>query len=222
MEVHINTNQIHLLMNKNSLSESNRYIISQKIQNIINYISYLNTIKSTDETLNAELTAISLLLANEQKATAKIIVSKNNLLSKNLIKSMSTQKENLLQMIEINQLHLEAELKRLNQKLNYPVLRTESSFLTKLFNLFKIPFKNSTYTKNKGSIRLMREKIDLTTSKLNSLEKKKEDLAKELGYTGTDALRYLNKVTYNSFLPVYDTSNSHLENLKNKITFFDN
>ena len=135
---------------------------------------------------------------------------------------MSTQKENLLQMIEVSQLRLEAELKRLNEKLSYPVLKTEPSFFNKIFNLFKIPFKNSSYKKNDGSIRLMREKIDLTTSKLNSLEKKKEDLTKELGCTGADALKHLNKVTYNSFLPLYDTSNSHLENLKNKITFFNN
>ena len=217
MEVQINATQIHTLMNEHSLSDSTRNEISNKIHNIINFINFLNTIKSNDDNLKSQLLELSILLSQEQKATARIIVSKNNLLSKNLIKSMATQKENLLQVIEISQLRLEAELKNLNEKLSYLVIKTETSFFNKLFSIFKIPFKNKKL-QNNATINHTREKISLTTSKLNSLEKRKEDLAQEFGSTGTDALKYLNKITYKAFLPVYDISNSHLENLKNKIT----
>jgi len=222
METHIDTNQIYLLMNEHTLSDFDKKEISIKFNNLINFINYLNNIKTADNKLKQDLSNFNTLLSIEQKATAKKIVSKNNLLSKNLIKSMTTQKENLLQIIEINQLHLEAELKRLNEKLTYPAIKAETSFFNRLFSLFKVPFKNKSHKKITNSIKDTREKINLTTSELSTLEKKKEDLSKEFGLTGTEALKYLNRVTYNSFLPVYDTSNSHLENLKNKITLLNN
>jgi len=221
MEIQFNTNQIYTLMNEHSLSESVKLQISNKIQALINFMNYLNTVKKADPTFKSELASIHALLSKEQKSTAKMIVSKNNMLSKNLIKSMSTQKENLLQVLEISQLRLEAELKKLNEKISYPAVKTEVSFFNKLFTLFKIPFKTTGRKKYISSAIRTREEISLTTSKINSLEQKKEDLVKEFGCTGTESLRYLNKITYNSFLPVYDTSDSHLQNLKNKITILN-
>jgi len=222
MEAQFNTNQIYLLMNEHSLSEFNKKEITQKLQKLTSFMNYLNTINTLDDTLKNELTALNNLLSIEQKTTARLIVSKNNLLSKSLIKSMANQKENLLQVLEISQLRLEAELKRLNATINYPAIKTEVSFFNKIFNLFRVPFKNINSSKKTSPINRTREKISLTTSKLNNLEKRKEDLVKEFGCTGNEALRYLNKITYNSFLPIYDTSNSHLENLKNKLSVLNN
>ena len=222
MEVQFNANHIYKLMSEHSLSDITKNEITKKIYNLINFMNFLNNTKTIDASEKNELLTIYNSLAIEQKKTAKLLVSKNNLLSKNFIKSMATQKENLLQMLEISQLRLEAELKNLNEKLSYPAIKTESSFFTKLFSLFKVPFKNITHIKKTPPINHTREKINSTTSKINSLEKRKEELSREFGTTGNEALRYLNKITYNSFLPVYDTSNSHLENLKNKITLLNN
>jgi len=214
------TNQLSILMNENSLSDFNKETIKIKINNLLNLMNYLSNIKTTDNTLSNELLEIYALLIKEQKTTARAIVCKNNSLSKSLIKSMTHQKENLLQVLEISQLRLEAELKELNSKISYPAIKTETSFFSKFFNLFRVPFKNITSTKV-DSVKPIREKIKLTTSKLNDLEKQKEELSKEFGCTGVEALRYLNKVTYNSFLPVSSVSQSNLNIIKSKITLFN-
>ncbi len=221
MEQQTTERQLHTLMNENSLSALNKENIISKINNLLEFMWYLNTAETIDNTLVQELSGIYSKLSKEQKSTAKIIVSKNNSLSKNLIKSMAYQKENMLQVIEISQLRLEAELKELNSKISYPAIKANSSLFSRIFNIFKIPFKNTTSAKQLA-VKPIREKIKLTTSKLNDLEKQKENLSKEFGCTGTEALKYLNKITYNSFLPVSNVSKSTLERLKSKITILNN
>ena len=214
MNDHFNTNHIHLLINEHTLSTYTKQQIIEKINNLINFINNIYVKKASDN----ELTSLMNKLLAEQKSTAKIIVSKNNLLSKNLIKNMTTQKENMLQVIEISQLRLEAELKKLNETLSYPALKTDTTFFSKLFNILKVPFKSFIEKKSPTPLIITRKRINLTTTKLSSLERKKEDLSKEFSHTGTESLRYLNKITYQALLPANDTSTSHLQNLKNKIT----
>lgn len=218
MKNQINANQVYLLMNESSITNSNKKIIAKKINNIINF---MNTLNSNNTPEKSSLSIINNTLATELKSTAKLVVKKNNLLSKNLIKSISSQKENLLQVLEISQLRLEAQLKTLNEEMSYPALKTETSFFSKFFSLIKVPFKNTKTKKHTSSINTTREKINLTTSKLTTLEKQKEDLVKEFGSTGTESLRYLNKFTLNAFLPASDVSNNSLEKLKNKISILN-
>ena len=212
MKQNFNANQITMLMNENSLSNSSKNRIASKIDNIIELMNNPNNINNVSE--------FNSLLSSEQKATARTIVNKNDILSKKLIKSMSFQKENLLQTLEISQLRLEAELKTLNDNLNLPVLKTNASLWAKLLNLFKLPF----LAKNKKAVKLnsTREKINSTTLKLTSLQKNKEDLTKEFGDTGLESLKYLNKVTYTALLPGYYSNATTLENIKNKMAVFQN
>jgi hypothetical protein len=212
MKQNFNANQITMLMNENSLSNSSKNRIASKIDNIIELMNNPNDINNVSE--------FNSLLSSEQKATARTIVNKNDILSKKLIKSMSFQKENLLQTLEISQLRLEAELKTLNDNLNLPVLKTNASLWAKLLNLFKLPF----LAKNKKAVKVnsTREKINSTTLKLTSLQKNKEDLTKELGDTGLESLKYLNKVTYTALLPGYYSNATTLENIKNKMAVFQN
>ena len=212
MKQNFNANQITILMTENSLSNSSKNRIASKINNIIELTNNINNITNLSE-LNS-------LLSNEQKATARTIVNKNDILSKKLIKSMSFQKENLLQTLEISQLRLEAELKTLNENLNLPMLKTNTSIWTKLINLFKLPF----LARNKKAIKVnsTREKINSTTLKLTNLQKNKEDLTKEFGNTGLESLKYLNKITYTALLPGYYSNSSTIDNLKNKMTIFQN
>ena len=212
MKQNFNANQITMLMNENSLSNSSKNRIASKIDNIIELMNNPNNINNVSE--------FNSLLSSEQKATARTIVNKNDILSKKLIKSMSFQKENLLQTLEISQLRLEAELKTLNDNLNLPVLKTNASLWAKLLNLFKLPF----LAKNKKAVKVnsTREKINSTTLKLTSLQKNKEDLTKEFGDTGLESLKYLNKVTYTALLPGYYSNATTLENIKNKMAVFKN
>jgi len=212
MKQNFNANQITILMTENSLSNSSKNRIASKINNIIELTNNINNITNLSE-LNS-------LLSNEQKATARTIVNKNDILSKKLIKSMSFQKENLLQTLEISQLRLEAELKTLNENLNLPMLKTNTSIWTKLINLFKLPF----LARNKKAVKVnsTREKINSTTLKLTNLQKNKEDLTKEFGNTGLESLKYLNKITYTALLPGYYSNSSTLDNIKNKMTIFQN
>ncbi len=212
MKQNFNANQITMLMNENSLSNSSKNRIASKIDNIIELMNNPNDINNVSE--------FNSLLSSEQKATARTIVNKNDILSKKLIKSMSFQKENLLQTLEISQLRLEAELKTLNDNLNLPVLKTNASLWAKLLNLFKLPF----LAKNKKAVKVnsTREKINSTTLKLTSLQKNKEDLTKEFGDTGLESLKYLNKVTYTALLPGYYSNATTLENIKNKMAVFQN
>ena len=212
MKQNFNANQITMLMNENSLSNSSKNRIASKIDNIIELMNNPNNINNVSE--------FNSLLSSEQKATARTIVNKNDILSKKLIKSMSFQKENLLQTLEISQLRLEAELKTLNDNLNLPVLKTNASLWAKLLNLFKLPF----LAKNKKAVKVnsTREKINSTTLKLTSLQKNKEDLTKEFGDTGLESLKYLNKVTYTALLPGYYSNATTLENIKNKMAGFKN
>ncbi len=212
MKQNFNANQITMLMNENSLSNSSKNRIASKIDNIIELMNNPNNINNVSE--------FNSLLSSEQKATARTIVNKNDILSKKLIKSMSFQKENLLQTLEISQLRLEAELKTLNDNLNLPVLKTNASLWAKLLNLFKLPF----LAKNKKAVKVnsTREKINSTTLKLTSLQKNKEDLTKEFGDTGLESLKYLNKVTYTALLPGYYSNATTLENIKNKMAVFQN
>lgn len=211
MKQNFNANQITILMNENSLSNSSKNRIASKINNIIELTNNINNINNLSE-LNS-------LISTEQKATARTIVNKNDVLSKKLIKSMSFQKENLLQTLEISQLRLEAELKTLNENLNLPVLKTNTSIWARLLNLFKLPF----LAKNKKAVKVnsTREKINSTTLKLTSLQKNKEDLTKEFGDTGLESLKYLNKITYTALLPGYYSSSSTLDTIKNKMTVFN-
>ncbi len=212
MKQNFNANQITMLMNENSLSNSSKNRIASKIDNIIELMNNPNNINNVSE--------FNSLLSSEQKATARTIVNKNDILSKKLIKSMSFQKENLLQTLEISQLRLEAELKTLNDNLNLPVLKTNASLWAKLLNLFKLPF----LAKNKKAVKVnsTREKINSTTLKLTSLQKNKEDLTKEFGDIGLESLKYLNKVTYTALLPGYYSNATTLENIKNKMAVFQN
>ena len=212
MKQNFNANQITMLMNENSLSNSSKNRIASKIDNIIELMNNPNNINNVSE--------FNSLLSSEQKATARTIVNKNDILSKKLIKSMSFQKENLLQTLEISQLRLEAELKTLNDNLNLPVLKTNASLWAKLLNSFKLPF----LAKNKKAVKVnsTREKINSTTLKLTSLQKNKEDLTKEFGDTGLESLKYLNKVTYTALLPGYYSNATTLENIKNKMAVFQN
>ena len=212
MKQNFNANQITMLMNENSLSNSSKNRIASKIDNIIELMNNPNNINNVSE--------FNSLLSSEQKATARTIVNKNDILSKKLIKSMSFQKENLLQTLEIRQLRLEAELKTLNDNLNLPVLKTNASLWTKLLNLFKLPF----LAKHKKAVKVnsTREKINSTTLKLTSLQKNKEDLTKEFGDTGLESLKYLNKVTYTALLPGYYSNATTLENIKSKMAVFQN
>ena len=212
MKQNFNANQITMLMNENSLSNSSKNRIASKIDNIIELMNNPNNINNVSE--------FNSLLSSEQKATARTIVNKNDILSKKLIKSMSFQKENLLQTLEISQLRLEAELKTLNDNLNLPVVKTNASLWAKLLNLFKLPF----LAKNKKAVKVnsTREKINSTTLKLTSLQKNKEDLTKEFGDTGLESLKYLNKVTYTALLPGYYSNATTLENIKNKMAVFKN
>ena len=211
MKQNFNANQITILMNENSLSTSSKNKIASKIENIIELMNNIDNTGNNMHELNS-------LLSNEQKATARTIVSKNDILSKKLIKSMSFQKENLLQTLEISQLRLEAELKTLNENLNLPVLKTNISIWTKLLNLFKLPF----LAKNKKAVKVnsTREKINSTALKLTSLQKNKEDLTKEFGDTGLESLKYLNKITYTALLPGYYSSSTTLDTIKNKMAVF--
>lgn len=211
MAQQININKLSLLMSESSMNDTTKAEIKNKLNNLLNFMEHL-----TESNNNKyDLSNIKNLLLNEQKSAAKIIVSKNNCISKDLIKSMASQKESLLQVIEISQLRLEAELTKLNSEMSYPVKKIETSFFNKMFGLFKIPFKNMS---TKKSVAALRTKISTTTDKLNDLEKQKEDLSKNFGTTGTEALKYLNKITYNSFLPVSDISSKNIHNIKNKIT----
>lgn len=207
-----NINELSLLMNENSLSESAKKEITKKINNLLDFINYLSELKNTDDSLVNDIANLKNTLLKEQKATARMIVKKNDSLSKNLIKDLTAKKENSLQTLEISQLRLEAELKKLKSE-TYPTIKAENSLFGKIFGLFKIKFNNKK-TANK-----LKAQIDLTTTKLNDLEKQKENLANAFGTTGKEALKHLNKVTYNSFLPVLDTSSKNIETLKNKITF---
>ena len=212
MKQNFNANQITMLINENSLSNSSKNRIASKIDNIIELMNNPNNINNVSE--------FNSLLSSEQKATARTIVNKNDILSKKLIKSMSFQKENLLQTLEISQLRLEAELKTLNDNLNLPVVKTNASLWAKLLNLFKLPF----LAKNKKAVKVnsTREKINSTTLKLTSLQKNKEDLTKEFGDTGLESLKYLNKVTYTALLPGYYSNATTLENIKSKMAVFQN
>ena len=212
MKQNFNANQITILMTENSLSNSSKNRIASKINNIIELTNNINNITNLSE-LNS-------LLSNEQKATARTIVNKNDILSKKLIKSMSFQKENLLQTLEISQLRLEAELKTLNENLNLPMLKTNTSIWTKLINLFKLPF----LARNKKAVKVnsTREKINSTTLKLTNLQKNKEDLTKEFGNTGLESLKYLNKITYTALLPGYYSNSSTTKNIKDRMTIFQN
>ena len=212
MKQNFNANQITMLMNENSLSNSSKNKIASKIENILEFLNNPNSVNNLSE--------FNSLLSSEQKATARTIVNKNDILSKKLIKSMSFQKENLLQTLEISQLRLEAELKTLNDNLNLPVLKTNASLWAKLLNLFKLPF----LAKNKKAVKVnsTREKINSTTLKLTSLQKNKEDLTKEFGDTGLESLKYLNKVTYTALLPGYYSSSNTIDTIKNKMAVFQN
>lgn len=209
MNKEVNINELSLLMNENSLSESVKKEITRKINNLLKFINNLSTKNNIDDSFTNELTNIKNTLLTEQKSTARMIVRKNNSLSKDLIKSLTTQKENSLQVLEVSQLRLEAELKQLKAETNYPSVKADCSVFNKIFNIFKVPFNN----------RAKKSKITSTKNKLNDLEKQKEVLAKNFGSTGKEALRYLNKVTYNSFLPVSDVSSKKIETIRNKITF---
>ncbi len=212
MTCSFNKNQISVLMDKNSLTELTKNNITMKINNLIQLINNLHSSKKKN--LNKEqLQSLYSSLLLEQKATARSIVNKNNDLSKKLIKSMAYQKENLLQMLEINQLHLEAELKNLNSKLNYPAVKTQTSFASKFFSLFKPAAKNTI------SVKGIRKEIAITTAKLSNLEKQKEKLSKEFGDAGVNSLKYLNKITYNSFLPAEKISSSSIKTVKSKLSF---
>lgn len=215
MKCQINKDPLSVLINENSLSELAKANVVSKINNLLTFMNYLKTATYIDA--NFLQSTYSSLLA-EQKSTLKTIVYRNNSLSKNLIKSMSTQKENLLQVIEVNQLHLEAELKKLNTQISYPTLKTETTIFNKIFNLFKLPFRNISSSKDTASLPNIRKQINLTSNKLHDLEKQKEKLTKEVGTTGNESLKQLNNITYKLFLPASDISNIKLENLKNKMT----
>ncbi len=212
MTCSFNKNQISVLMNKNSLTDLTKNNIAMKINSLIQLINCLHSSKKKDLDKEQLQNLYSSLLL-EQKATARSIVNKNNDLSKKLIKSMAYQKENLLQMLEINQLHLEAELKNLNSKLNYPAIEANKSFVSKFFSLFKPTPKNTI------SIKELRKEIAITTSKLSNLEKQKEKLSKEFGDAGINSLKYLNKIAYNSFLPVENISSNSIKTIKSKLSF---
>lgn len=215
MKCQINKDPLSVLINENSLSELAKANVVSKINNLLTFMNYLKTATYIDANF-LQSTYSSLL--TEQKSTLKTIVYRNNSLSKNLIKSMSTQKENLLQVIEVNQLHLEAELKKLNTQISYPTLKTETTIFNKIFNLFKLPFRNTSSSKDTASLPNIRKQINLTSNKLHDLEKQKEKLTKEVGTTGNESLKQLNNITYKLFLPASDISNIKLENLKNKMT----
>lgn len=215
MKCQINKDPLSVLINENSLSELAKANVVSKINNLLIFMNYLKTATYIDAEF-LQNTYSSLL--TEQKSTLKTIVYRNNSLSKNLIKSMSTQKENLLQVIEVNQLHLEADLKKLNTQISYPTLKTETTIFNKIFNLFKLPFRNISSSKDTASLPNIRKQINLTSNKLHDLEKQKEKLTKEVGTTGNESLKQLNNITYKLFLPVSDISNTKLENLKNRMT----
>lgn len=215
MKCQINKDPLSVLINENSLSELAKANVVSKINNLLTFMNYLKTATYIDANF-LQSTYSSLL--TEQKSTLKTIVYRNNSLSKNLIKSMSTQKENLLQVIEVNQLHLEAELKKLNTQISYPTLKTETTIFNKIFNLFKLPFRNISSSKDTASLPNIRKQINLTSNKLHDLEKQKEKLTKEVGTTGNESLKQLNNITYKLFLPASDISNIKLENLKNRMT----
>lgn len=215
MKCQINKDPLSVLINENSLSEFSKANVVSKINNLLAFMNYLKTATYIDANF-LQSTYSSLL--SEQKSTLKTIVYRNNSLSKNLIKSMSTQKENLLQVIEVNQLHLEAELKKLNTQISYPTLKAETTIFNKIFNLFKLPFRNISSPKDIASLPSIRKQINLTSNKLHDLEKQKEKLTKEVGTTGNESLKQLNNITYKLFLPVSDISNTKLENLKNRMT----
>lgn len=212
MKQRINIKELSLLMNENSLSESSKIEISKKINAILNFINSLADNKNIDYSLISELKDE---LLKEQKITAKMIVKKNNALSKDLIKSLTIQKENSLQVIEINQLRLEAELKKLKEA-TCPAIQTENSLFSKIFRIFKFTFNS----KSKKISNTLKSEIESTSNKLNDLEKQKEDLSNKFGTNGKEALRYLNKVTYNSFLPVSDISKNNITNIKNRMNLF--
>jgi len=209
MNQQVNINELTLLMNESSLSESEKKETTRKINNLLNFIDSLSGQKNVDSTLANNISDIKNILSKEQKSTARMIVKKNDSLSKKLIKSLTVQKENSLQVLEVSQLRLEAELKKLKGESTSPTLKAESSIFNKIFSLFKIPFSEKS----------QKAKINSTTLKLNDLEKQKENLSEKFGITGKESLKYLNQVTYNSFLPISDLSSKKIETIKNKMTF---
>jgi len=209
MSQQVNINELTLLMNENSLSESTKKEITRKINKLLDFINYLSELKNVDNTLANNIDDIKNTLLKEQKSTARMIVKKNDSLSKNLIKSLTIQKENSLQVLEVSQLRLEAELKKLKGESTSPALKAEASVFNKIFSLFKVTF----------NARSQKAKINSTTLKLNDLEKQKENISEKFGVTGKESLKYLNRVTYNSFLPASDLSSKKIESIKNKITF---
>ena len=119
------------LLEKSDLSAKMKNSISQKLNNIISAIEDVHNKK--DVNINIDL------LAQEIKATAKILVKKSDKFQKDIISSTLKQKEESLETLEVSKLRIQAQMKDLKKKENALAIKPSNSFFTNLkINLSKL------------------------------------------------------------------------------------
>ena len=119
------------LLEKSDLSAKMKNSISQKLNNIISAIEDVHNKK--DVNINIDL------LAQEIKATAKILVKKSDKFQKDIISSTLKQKEESLETLEVSKLRIQAQMKDLKKKENALIIKTTNSFFANLkINLSKL------------------------------------------------------------------------------------
>ena len=119
------------LLEKSDLSAKMKNSISQKLNNIISTIEEVHNKKDVNIDID--------LLAQEIKATAKILVKKSDKFQKDIISSTLKQKEESLETLEVSKLRIQAQMKDLKKKENALAIKPSSSFFTNLkINLSKL------------------------------------------------------------------------------------
>lgn len=176
------------LLEKSDLSVKMKNSISQKLNKIISTIEDVHSNKNSSIDID--------LVAQEIKATAKILVKKSDKFQKDIISSTIKQKEESLETLEVSKLRIEAQMKDLKKKENALAIKPSNSFFANLkINLSKLFGFNNKVNYSQRPVSLQKTLEDYST-KLSSYDAEKNKISQTYYENGSKKLELIRKNTY--------------------------
>lgn len=198
------------LLEKSDLSAKMKNSISQKLNNIISTIEDAHNKKDVNIDID--------LLAQEIKATAKILVKKSDKFQKDIISSTLKQKEESLETLEISKLRIQAQMKDLKKKENALTIKPSNSFFTNLkINLSKLlGFNNKAkYSQRPASLQ---KTLNDYNKKLSNYDLEKNKISQNYYENGSKKLELIRKNTFKILCTSkYNFSNEAISSFRERI-----